>query len=78
METSHIIILLILLGTMAAYVPVFMCLFFTAVLGFIFFTDMPLLLLVQSLFRSMDNFALVVVLMSSILDTWYPSAFKVS
>jgi C4-dicarboxylate transporter DctM subunit len=32
------------------------------VLGFIFFTDLPLLLLAQSLFRSMDNFALVVVL----------------
>jgi len=54
--------MLILLGCMASYVPVFMCLFFTAVLGFIFFTDLPLLLLAQSLFRSMDNFALVVVL----------------
>jgi tripartite ATP-independent transporter DctM subunit len=54
--------MLILLGCMATYVPVFMCLFFTAVLGFIFFTDLPLLLLTQSLFRSMDNFALVVVL----------------
>ena len=62
MESSHMIILLILLGCMAAYVPVFMCLFFTAVLGFVFFTDLPLLLLAQSLFRSMDNFALVVVL----------------
>jgi len=39
-----------------------MCLFFTAVLGFIFFTDLPLLLLAQTLFRSMDKFALVVVL----------------
>jgi len=62
METSHIIILLILLGCMATYIPVFMCLFFTSVLGFIFFTDLPILLLAQSLFRSMDNFALVVVL----------------
>ena len=62
METSHFIILLILLGCMATYIPVFMCLFFTAVLGFIFFTDLPLLLLVQTLLRSMDNFALVVVL----------------
>ena len=62
METSHIIIMLILLGCMATYIPVFMCLFFTAVLGFIFFTDLPLLLLAQSIFRSMDNFALVVVL----------------
>ena len=62
MEFSHLIILLILLGCMATYIPVFMCLFFTAVLGFIFFTDLPLLLLAQTLFRSMDKFALVVVL----------------
>jgi tripartite ATP-independent transporter DctM subunit len=62
METSHVIIMLILLGCMATYVPVFMCLFFTAVLGFVFFTDLPVLLLAQTLFRSMDNFALVVVL----------------
>ncbi|MCG6894177.1 MAG: TRAP transporter large permease [Desulfobacteraceae bacterium] len=62
METSHIIIMAILLGCMATYVPVFMCLFFTAVLGFLLFTDLPLLLLAQSIFRSMDNFALVVVL----------------
>jgi tripartite ATP-independent transporter DctM subunit len=62
METSDIIILLILLGCMATYIPVFMCLFFTSVLGFVIFTDLPLLLLAQTLFRSMDNFALVVVL----------------
>lgn len=62
MENSHIIILMILLGCMATYIPVFMCLFFTAVLGFLFFTDIPLLLLAQTLLRSMDNFALVVVL----------------
>jgi len=62
MEQSHIIMMLILLGCMAAMVPVFMCLFFTAVLGFLLFTDLPILLLAQSLFRSMDKFALVVVL----------------
>jgi C4-dicarboxylate transporter DctM subunit len=62
METNDIIILLILLGCMATYIPVFMCLFFTSVLGFAFFTDVPLLALAQTLFRSMDNFALVVVL----------------
>jgi tripartite ATP-independent transporter DctM subunit len=62
MELSHVIILLVLLGCMAAVVPVFMCLFFTAVVGFLLFTDLPILLLAQSLFRSMDNFALVVVL----------------
>jgi len=62
MEMSHLIIVLILLGCMATYIPVFMCLFFTSVLGIVFFTDLPVLLLAQSLFRSMDNFALVVVL----------------
>ncbi|MFO7751811.1 MAG: TRAP transporter large permease [Desulfobacteraceae bacterium] len=62
MVSSDIIILLILIGCMAANIPVFLCLFFTSVLGFIFFTDLPIQLLVQTLFRSMDNFALVVVL----------------
>jgi C4-dicarboxylate transporter DctM subunit len=62
METSHLIIMLILLGCMASYIPVFMCLFFTSVLGFVLFTDLPVLLLVQTLLRSLDNFALVVVL----------------
>ena len=47
---------------MAAYVPVFMCLFFAAVTSFLLFTDLPVLLLIQSLFRSLDKFALVVVL----------------
>jgi tripartite ATP-independent transporter DctM subunit len=62
MELSDLVTLGILLGCMASLVPVFMCLFFTAVLGFILYTDLPILLLAQSLFRSMDNFALVVVL----------------
>jgi tripartite ATP-independent transporter DctM subunit len=62
MEMSHLITILILLGLMAAYVPVFMSLFFTAVAGFLLFTDMPLLMLVQTLYRSLDAFALVVVL----------------
>jgi C4-dicarboxylate transporter DctM subunit len=39
-----------------------MCLFFTAILGFLFFTDLPILLLFQSFYRSMDRFPLVVVL----------------
>jgi tripartite ATP-independent transporter DctM subunit len=62
MQLSDMIIMLILLGCMATYIPVFMCLFFTAILGFLFFTDLPLLLLFQTILRSMDNFALVVVL----------------
>ncbi|OQY59371.1 MAG: C4-dicarboxylate ABC transporter permease [Desulfobacteraceae bacterium 4572_88] len=62
MELTHLIVLLILLGSMMAYVPVFMCLFFTAFISFVAFTDLPTLLLAQTLFRSLDKFALVVVL----------------
>ncbi len=62
MQTSDLIILCILLGCMFTYVPVFLCLFFTAAIGLIFFLDMPLGLLIQTLFRSLDNFSLVVVL----------------
>ena len=62
MEISDLIILCILLGCMATYVPVFLSLFFTTAIGFMFFADMPLILLAQTLFRSLDNFSLVVVL----------------
>jgi len=62
MEWTYVVPLLLLLGMMAAYVPVFMCLFFTSVISMLIFTDIPMLLLIQTVFRSMDNFALVVVL----------------
>jgi len=63
MDNSVIIILLLLLGAMATYVPVYMSLFFTGILGFVLFApDTQTLMLVQSFFKSMDNFALVVVL----------------
>lgn len=63
MDIDIIIILLLLVGAMAAYVPVYMALFFTGVMGFALFAPEPqTLMLVQSFFKSMDNFALVVVL----------------
>jgi C4-dicarboxylate transporter DctM subunit len=63
MYTRVIIILLLLMGALAAYVPVYMSLFFTGILGFVFFApETQTLMLVQSFFKSMDNFALVVVL----------------
>ncbi len=62
MQTSDLIILCILLGCMFTYVPVFLCLFFTSAIGLFFFLNMPLDLLIQTLFRSLDNFSLVVVL----------------
>lgn len=63
MDMDVIIILLLLLGAMAAYIPVYMALFFTGVLGFVLFApETQTLMLVQGFFKSMDNFALVVVL----------------
>ena len=62
MTIELIIIMLVLLGAMATTVPVFMSLFFTALVGFAFFADLPLLMMAQTMYRSMDNFALVVVL----------------
>lgn len=62
MEPYYLVLLLILLGCMAATVPVFMSLFFTGVIGVAVFTEIPLMIQAQALFRSMDKFALVVVL----------------
>ena len=62
MHSIDLMILSLLVVCMAAYIPVAIALFFTATCGFLFFTDIPLLLLVQTLFKSLDNFALVVVL----------------
>ncbi|RTZ90945.1 MAG: TRAP transporter large permease, partial [Deltaproteobacteria bacterium] len=62
MEHGYLIIILLLLGMMAATVPVFMSLFFSGVLGILFFSNYPIQLVVMSFFRSMDKFALVVVL----------------
>ncbi len=60
--STYITIGLIMLGLMFTTIPVFMSLFFTAVIGFVVFQDYPIIMLAQALFRSMDNFALVVVL----------------
>ncbi|WP_208596266.1 TRAP transporter large permease subunit [Desulfovermiculus halophilus] len=61
MESSDLIVLFILLGALAVNIPVYICLFVSAALGLILFTPMPMLLLYQTLFRSLDNFALVVL-----------------
>jgi len=62
MEHGYLIIILLLLGMMAATVPVFMSLFFSGILGVFLFSHYPIQLVVMSFFRSMDKFALVVVL----------------
>ena len=52
----------ILLGLMFLSVPIFISLFFTGLIGWMVFGHYPPLLMAQALFRSMDKFALVVVL----------------
>jgi C4-dicarboxylate transporter DctM subunit len=62
METTDFIIMAILLGCLTTYVPVFLSLFISSAVGFMFFLNMPLEMMSQTLFRSLDNFSLIVVL----------------
>lgn len=62
MEASYFIILALLLGCLAATVPVFMALFFTGLFGLTFIAGIDPLVAVEVLYRSMDKFALIVVL----------------
>ncbi|HKJ04711.1 MAG TPA: TRAP transporter large permease [Geopsychrobacteraceae bacterium] len=62
METSYLLILAILLGCLATTVPVFMALFFTGTVGLVWMLDIPAQIVIEVLYRSMDKFALIVVL----------------
>ena len=62
METNYLIILLLLLGLLASTVPVFMALFFTGTAGLVFMIGIDPQIVIEVLYRSMDKFALVVVL----------------
>ena len=62
MDTNHLVILLLLLGLMGATVPVFMALFFTGTIGLVFIAGIDAQVVIEVLYRSMDKFALVVVL----------------
>jgi C4-dicarboxylate transporter DctM subunit len=62
MEASYLLILALLLGSLAATVPVFMALFFTGAFGLVFLLDIDPRIVVEVLYRSMDKFALVVVM----------------
>lgn len=62
METSDFIIMTVLMGCLATYIPVFLSLFIASAVGFLFYLNMPLALMAQTLFRSLDNFSLIVVL----------------
>ena len=64
MDASYLIILAALIGMLATTVPVFIALFFTGAIGMVWMLPTPLdpQILIEVLYRSMDKFALIVVL----------------
>jgi C4-dicarboxylate transporter DctM subunit len=61
-ENSYLIIVAVLFGTLAATVPVFMALFFTGLVGLTLTAGIDPMIVIEVLYRSMDKFALIVVL----------------
>ena len=62
MEQSYLLMFALLLGCLASTVPVFMALFFTGTIGLTFIVGIDPQIVIEVLYRSMDKFALVVVL----------------
>jgi len=62
MDNSQMLILALLLGSMIATVPVFMALFFTGLAGLTLIVGLSPEITMEILYRSMDKFALIVVL----------------
>jgi len=62
MDNGYLMIFAILLGCLASTMPVFMALFFTGTLGLVFMVGIDPQIVVEVLYRSMDKFALVVVM----------------
>jgi len=62
MDNSYLLIFALLLGFLASTVPVFMALFFTGTIGLVFMVGIDAQIVIEVLYRSMDKFALVVVM----------------
>ncbi len=62
MDNGYLIIFAVLLGCLASTMPVFMALFFTGTLGLVYMVGIDPQIVVEVLYRSMDKFALVVVM----------------
>jgi len=62
MENSYLLIFAILIGCLASTVPVFMALFFTGTVGLVYLVGIDPQIVIEVLYRSMDKFALVVVM----------------
>ena len=62
MDNSYLLIFALLLGCLASTVPVFICLFFTGTIGLVYLVGIDAQIAIEVLYRSMDKFALVVVM----------------
>ncbi|MFA5515613.1 MAG: TRAP transporter large permease subunit [Desulfuromonadales bacterium] len=62
MDSSYLVIVAVLLGSLAATVPVFMALFLAGFVGLVFLTGIDPQIVIEVLYRSIDKFALIVVL----------------
>ena len=62
MENSYLLILIILVGCLASTIPVFMALFFTGMVGLVYLVGIDAQIVIEVLYRSMDKFALIVVM----------------
>lgn len=62
MENNYLLILAILLGCLASTIPVFMALFFTGMIGLVYMVGIDPQIVIEVLYRSMDKFALIVVM----------------
>jgi C4-dicarboxylate transporter DctM subunit len=62
METNYLIIMALLIGFLASTIPVFMALFFTGTVGLVWIAGIDPQIVIEVLYRSMDKFALIVVL----------------
>ncbi|MEJ2057951.1 MAG: TRAP transporter large permease subunit, partial [Desulfofustis sp.] len=62
MESSYLLIVAILIGCLASTIPVFVALFFTGMIGLVYLIGIDPHIVIEVLYRSMDKFALIVVL----------------
>ena len=62
METNYLVIMALLIGCLASTIPVFMALFFTGMVGLVWIAGIDPQIVIEVLYRSMDKFALIVVL----------------
>ncbi len=62
MDNSYLLIFALLLGCLASTIPVFMALFFTGTVGLVYLVGIDAQIVIEVLYRSMDKFALVVVM----------------